>query len=134
MARVLIIDDDPDFCHGLSRIVGRMGHEAISCGTLAQGMAAAQAQAVDAIFLDVGLPDGSGLSLLPQIDRLPCRPVVIIITGAGDPEDRATLAIRDGAWDYIEKGTSSKHIALALRCALDYRRQHQAPDAPPPMC
>ncbi|MGD8336410.1 MAG: response regulator, partial [Desulfobacterales bacterium] len=71
MARVLIIDDNPDFCHGLSRIVGRMGHEALASGTLAEGVAAAQARAVDAIFLDVGLPDGSGLSLLPQIDQLP---------------------------------------------------------------
>ena len=132
MARVLIIDDNPDFCHGLSRIVGRMGHEALARATLAEGVAAAQARAVDAIFLDVGLPDGSGLSLLPQIDQLPSRPVVIIITGAGDP-DGAALAITSGAWDYIEKGTSSKHIALALKRALDYRRHHQPTDGSPAM-
>ena len=130
MARVLIIDDDPDFCHGLSRIVGRMGHEAIACGALAEGVAAAQTRVVDAIFLDVGLPDGSGLSLLSQVDQLPSRPVVVIITGAGDP-DGAQLAITSGAWDYIEKGTSSKHIALALKRALDYRRHHQPTDGPP---
>ena len=83
MDRVLVIDDDPDFCHGLSRLVGRMGHEALARATLAEGIAATQARAMDAIFLDVSLPDGSGLSLLSQIDQLPSRPVVIIITGAG---------------------------------------------------
>jgi ActR/RegA family two-component response regulator len=41
MARVLIIDDDPDFCHGLSRLVGCMGHEALASATLAEDVAAA---------------------------------------------------------------------------------------------
>jgi len=57
---------------------------------------------------------------------------VIIVTGAGDP-DGAQPAITSGAWDYIEKGISSKHIALALKRALDYRRHHQPTDAPPAM-
>jgi two-component system NtrC family response regulator len=132
MAIVLIIDDDPDYCHGLSRIVRHTGHEAVTSRTLADGFAAAQSQAVDAIFLDVGLPDGNGLSLLPRIDQLPSGPAVIIVTGAGDP-DGAQLAINSGAWDYIEKGTSSKHIALALKRALDYRLHHQPSAGPPAM-
>ena len=42
-------------------------------------------------------------------------------------------AITSGAWDDIQKGPSSKHIALALKRALDYRRHHQPTDGPPAM-
>ena len=130
MASILIIDDDKDFCHGLSRLVRRMGHETDVCHSLASGAAAARMQAVDAVFLDVRLPDGNGLSLLPTFHQLPCPPQVIIITGAGD-SDGAETAISSGVWDYIEKGISAKHITLALKRALEYRRECRQADTPP---
>ena len=123
MASVLIIDDDPDFCHGLTRIIQRMGHKAVSTGTMAQGLKAAHLEGVDIVFVNVSLPDGTGLALLPRMNQLPSHPEVIIITGARDP-DGAELAMTSGAWDYIEKGASTKHIALAIKRAIEYRREH----------
>jgi two-component system NtrC family response regulator len=130
MATVLIIDDDPDFCYVLSRLVRSMGHEAVVCHSLAEGAEAVKMQELDAVFLDVHLPDGNGLSLLPTIYSEPSQPQVIIITGAGDAGG-AEVAIASGAWDYIEKGVSSKHITLALKRALEYRREcHQVDQQP----
>ena len=51
------------------------------------------------VFLDVRLPDGNGLDLLPRLNALPVAPEVIIMTGYGDPNG-AELAIKCGAWDY----------------------------------
>jgi MinD-like ATPase involved in chromosome partitioning or flagellar assembly len=69
----------------------------------------------------VRLPDGNGLEVLPNIQGMPSAPLVIIITGAGDP-DGADLALKNGAWDYIEKQTSIKQIMLPLARAVQYQQ------------
>ncbi len=120
--KVLIVDDDPDFCYALGRIVGRLGHETIFTDTLAAARAAAVSSAFSLVLLDVGLPDGSGLDLLPDLKALPLDPEVVIITGAGDAQS-AEMAILNGAWSYIEKTASAKEISLALSQALQFRRE-----------
>ncbi len=116
---VLIIDDDASMCHALSRAVQRLGCTAASAKTMASGRMAARERDYDIIFLDVRLPDGDGLSILPELTALESAPAVII-TGQGDP-DGAELAISAGAWDYVEKTHSIQHITLTLNRALEYQ-------------
>jgi two-component system, NtrC family, response regulator len=122
MANVLIIDDDEVMCGMLAALVRGMGHEALHTVTAQDGCGMASRRAFDVIFLDVNLPDGSGLDLLPRFQALPSSPEIIIITGQGDP-DGAEIAIRKGAWDYIEKPSSIKQMALPLVRALQYREE-----------
>lgn len=124
MANILIIDDDESMGHALSRVVRRMGHEASAAPSMTAGLQSAENSPPDAVFLDVRLPDGNGLDLLPRLSALPDPPEVIIITGAGDP-DGAELAITNGAWDYIEKTDSLKQISLTLERALQYRAERR---------
>lgn len=122
MTKILIIDDDEMMCSTLSALVQRKGY-APSCATsLREGLQQAQSEDFDLVFLDVRMPDGNGLDCLPLIDAAPSRPEVIIMTGFGDP-DGAELAIKSGAWDYIEKGFSIKEINLSLERALQYRKE-----------
>lgn len=120
MARILIIDDDDIMCSTLARLVKRMEHIPVSATTCTEGMALVISEDFDVIFLDVRLPDGNGLDLLPRIEAVPSAPEVIIMTGFGDPNG-AELAIKSGAWDYIEKSSSAKDITLSLERALQYR-------------
>src|SRR5208337_1364291 len=129
MARVLIIDDDQMFGEMLSEMVRTLGHESLCALTLAEGLQLATAGAFDVVFLDVRMPDGSGLEVLPQVRQTSSTPEVIIITGAGDP-DGAELAIRKGAWDYIEKQSSIKQISLPLLRALQYRQEKRLKKSP----
>ncbi|MBN2126733.1 MAG: sigma-54-dependent Fis family transcriptional regulator [Deltaproteobacteria bacterium] len=129
MADVLIIDDDEMICEILSRRVKNLGHRPDTALTLAQGTAKASAGAFDVVFLDVNLPDGNGLQALPVFRKTASAPEVIIITGAGEP-DGAELAIRSGAWDYIEKPFSKKEVALQLLRVLQYRGEKQGPTRP----
>jgi two-component system NtrC family response regulator len=122
MGRLLIIDDDEMFCEMLSDMVKEEGHEVSYALTLRAGLEMAATGAFDVVFLDVRMPDGSGLEALPQIRESGSHPEVIIITGAGDP-DGAELAIVNGAWDYIEKQSSIKQMALALSRAMQYREE-----------
>lgn len=125
MAKVLIIDDDELFCEALCQAVTHLGHEAIVEHGAACGLARAAAEPVEAVLLDVRLPDGSGLDILPELKRGPSRPQVIILTGNGDP-DGAELAIRSGAWDYVEKPASVSRMVLPLTRALEYRASREA--------
>lgn len=125
MALILIIDDDNLMCDTMTRVVRRIGHDPVSASTLKEGLAMARAQEYDVVFLDVRLPDGNGLDALPLLEALPSAPEMIIMTGFGDPNG-AELAIKSGAWDYIEKSSSVKEITLSLERALQYRQQKTA--------
>ena len=124
MSKILIIDDDEMMCATLSALIQRKGYAPTCATTLQQGRALVKTEDFDIVFLDVKMPDGNGLDFLPQIDAAPSTPEVIIITGFGDP-DGAELAIKSGAWDYIEKGFSIKEITLSLERALQYRKEKQ---------
>lgn len=125
MARILVIDDDADVCRMLCRMVERMGYEGCEAGSLTEGLAQAKMGDFDVVLLDVRLPDGNGLAALPEILQVPGEPEVIIITGEGDP-DGAELAIKNGAWDYIEKPHTYNMVRLPVMRALKFREQKKA--------
>lgn len=119
-ARVLIIDDDEGMCYTLSSQVIEEGHEPVCTHTLKDGLQEALSTSYDLVFLDVMLPDGNGLDILPSILKTTAKPEVIIITAQGNPEG-AELAIRKGAWDYLQKPFSLQEVRLPLLRALQYR-------------
>ncbi|HWI41390.1 MAG TPA: sigma-54 dependent transcriptional regulator [Verrucomicrobiae bacterium] len=122
MARILVVDDDDLMCSTLSHVCGRHGHEPSCVHTLGAAVQRAAREPFDLVFLDVRMPDGNGLDTIAALREAPSQPEVVIMTGYGDPRG-AELAITGGAWDYIEKGASTKEITLALVRALEYRRQ-----------
>ena len=124
MARILIIDDDELICRSLSLVARQKGFEATSSYTLKDGLEKATTEQFDVIFLDVNMPDGNGLDFLSKLPKTASSPEIIIITGYGDPHG-AELAIKCGAWDYLEKGASVEEITLSLLRALQYREQKQ---------
>ncbi len=122
MSQVLIIDDEEMMCKLLSGVVQNLGYETVCKKTLQEGLTAARENLFDVVFLDVGLPDGNGLDILPDLRNTASSPEVIIITGYTD-SDGAELAIRSGAWDYISKETSVESMTLPLIRALQYRNE-----------
>lgn len=129
MGKVFIIDDDAVFCDMLSRTVERLGHSTGFAHTLKEGLRQVREGDYDVVFLDVRMPDGTGLDALPDIRSAPSGPEVIIITGLGDP-DGAELAIKNGAWDYIEKPFSTDEMLLPLMRALQYREEKKSRKRP----
>jgi two-component system NtrC family response regulator len=119
MAKILIIDDDPNVSGLLSRIVNRMGYEAMcaDCGSTGVSLAGEGGYAV--VLLDVGLPDADGLEIMPDIREQAPTAEVIILTGNGDP-DAAEMAIRNGAWDYLVKPSPIDHIMRTIERAISH--------------
>lgn len=120
MAKILIIDDDQAICKMLSTLVSEVGHNAVCKHTLHDGLKEALSKPYDVVLLDVQMPDGSGLDILPKIRETLSSPEVIIMTGFGNL-DGAEIAIKNGAWDYIQKTDSPKKILLSLQRVILYR-------------
>lgn len=120
MARILILDDDLLFLDMLSSAMLMEGHEVCGVSTIAQCREALAQGGYDLVFLDVGLPDGDGLSLIPYIRQDIFAPEIIIITGDCDA-DGAELAITGGALDYITKPASLTAMKQAVHRALAFR-------------
>lgn len=129
MANVLIIDDDEMIHKMLLPVVEHMGHDVTSAFTFGDGLKEAVSGTFDVVYLDVRLPDGNGLDALPSMRKIASPPEVIIITAAGDP-DGAELAIKNGAWDYVQKPLSTKDVTLQLSRVLQYREEKKASKPP----
>lgn len=122
MSQILIIDDDFEVCETMESLISRLSHGCDAAHSLDEGLRLAKQNEYDVIFLDVRLPDGNGLDILPDLMALSAPPEVIILTGKGDP-DGAELAIQGGVWDYLLKPSSVREISLTLGRALKYREE-----------
>ncbi len=124
-ARILVVDDDPVVRDFLSDVLQTDSGAVSVASSLTDGLRAAASTPFDVIFLDVHLPDGSGLEAVGSFRRSPGRPEVLIMTGQGDPRG-AALALRHGAWDYLCKPLGADDVRLAVMRAMDFRRSTES--------
>jgi two-component system NtrC family response regulator len=132
MAAILIIDDEELIRISLSDRINRLKHTAWAASTLQEGLDLIEKESFDLIFLDVNLPDGSGLDALPLIKNNSSKPEVIIITALGSTQG-TKLAIENGAWDYITKPFNKEEIVFHIQRTIDYRKAKQKVFYPDPI-
>ncbi len=125
MSNILLIDNDQTFFASVEETVARMGHRVAWMPNLANGFRVLASGPVDVVLLNSNLSDGKGIDALPRILDAPTAPEVILLTDAGDP-DEAELAIRSGAWDYIERPPTARAMAISLMRVLQYRAKKAA--------
>jgi DNA-binding NtrC family response regulator len=121
---VLIIEDDPDVQLGCIQALMLAGVPAHGVESVeeAQPLLADGFQGV--VVSDIRLPGMDGLSFMrSQAAAAPAMPV-ILITGHGDIA-MAVQAIKDGAYDFIEKPFSSQHLVEVVKRALEKRNLTQ---------
>src|SRR3990172_9157464 len=112
MPHALLVDDDLGFVLGLADAVRREGFTVATARSLAQARDELARQEPDALLIDLQLPDGSGLDLIPPADgRLP--PGVIFITGHASV-DLAVEALRLGAADFLTKPVDFARVKMTL--------------------
>ena len=122
---VLTIDDDPKICLFFSKLLEKMGHHFATASSINEGRALFDSQKFDLVLLDLELPDGNGLELLPDLVNAPYKPEVIIITGTGDARG-AELAFKYGAWDYVQKPFLLDEVSLPISRAVQYLKERKA--------
>jgi DNA-binding response OmpR family regulator len=84
MARILVVDDDPDITFALSLYLKKEQHDVRTAASRAEGMDAVRAFAPDLLILDVMMeqPD-DGIAMAQELRRTGCRVPIIMLTSVG---------------------------------------------------
>ncbi|HSO93534.1 MAG TPA: response regulator, partial [Candidatus Dormibacteraeota bacterium] len=118
---LLAIDDDPDNRAFLTKAVTKQGFEVVSAPNARDARRQLDSRRPALIFLDVQMPEESGLTLLPQMLRDFPDAVVVMMTAYGS-EQVAAEALRGGADDYIAKPIDLQRLRELLERNLDKQR------------
>ena len=121
VARILIVEDDPDLAADLDALLRRYGFATEVVRTRAAALD--RAAAADLVLLDLSLPDGDGLEICAPLAE---QRALVVISGRADESDRVA-ALELGADDYVAKPFGPRE--LVARCRAVLRRRRAAPAA-----
>ena len=116
-ATVLIVDDHRAVREEIAFALNFDGWQTREAEDGPSGLEQAQDPKVDLVLLDVKLPGMDGLEVLQKLKKLRPNLPVVMISGHGDL-DTAVLAVRRGAYDFLQKPFATDRVVLSLKNAL----------------
>jgi signal transduction histidine kinase len=124
--RLVVVENSPDYAALVEQMLVESfgaGIEVVRGDTLASAVSAlAEQSPIDAILLDLSLPDAAGLEALGAVQRAAPQAPVVVLTGRDD-QALAVRAVQEGAQDYLAKsGTDPALLARAVRYAIERKR------------
>ncbi|HEU4765410.1 MAG TPA: response regulator, partial [Candidatus Eisenbacteria bacterium] len=111
--RVRIADDEELIRKSLTKLLAAEGYQVDSVATAAEVLDSVRRNPPHVLVLDLRLPDGSGLDLLPRLKSLAPDLKVVVITAFGDLPT-AVEAMRRGATDFLKKPYEMEEVLLAM--------------------
>jgi PAS domain S-box-containing protein len=125
--RLLIIDDNTELVENLMDIFEPRGFSVHVVARAAAGLETARREGFELAFVDVNLPDSSGLDLLPALRAAVPLGEVVLMTGHATI-DSAIAAVRGGAFHYVVKPFKADDLIATAESALrqvELRRERQ---------
>lgn len=120
--KVLIVEDEGNIRHFVKTILATNGYQVIEAKTAAEGKMSFMSHSPDVVILDLGLPDGDGMSLLKLVRKEFSTPV-IVLSARTDEKDKVA-ALDAGANDYITKPFGTAELQARIRAALRIHQQN----------
>ena len=114
--RALIVEDSPTLCSIYEAYLAGLGLSISVAETFAGAESLIESNKPDLILLDIELPDGNGLDLLPKIRALKPAPVSIVMTGHGT--EFAEKALDAGAADFLAKPFDAVRLRVTVENAM----------------
>jgi DNA-binding response OmpR family regulator len=126
MARILLVDDDPDILRVLAATFESAGHEVHATSNPDLAGPLARARLFDAVVLDVMMPRRSGWEVLEDLraDRRTERLPVLMLSAIGDAPNRVR-GLRLGADDFLPKPFHPEEIVVRIEAMVDRRAMEQ---------
>src|SRR6476620_3424540 len=117
--RILIVDDDPVQRRLLESMVRRAGYEVVIAegGDAAAAILTGPDASIDAVILDLVMPDLDGLGVLARM-RAAGLAIPVIVQTAHGGIDNVVSAMRAGATDFVVKPVGAERLEVSLRNAL----------------
>ena len=125
MSAILIVDDEPQIRRMLRIVLESEDHRVLEAATGKEGLVEAATRLPDAVILDLGLPDQSGVEVLARLREWSDVPVLIL--SVLDASDEKVAALDAGADDYVTKPFDSRELLARLRVLLRRVRDAEEP-------
>jgi len=121
VATILLIEDNERMAEVLARHMEMEGHAVVLVADGEKGIEEFRRQKVDLVLTDLKLPGKSGLEVLQAVkDENPMVPVVVM-TAYGTIES-AVKAVKEGAFDFLQKPVDPDHLLIIIGKALETRQ------------
>lgn len=127
LKRILIVDDEARIRDVVTFALEKEGFRVLAVGDVATARALVASEPLDAIVLDVMLPDGDGLSFCREL-RAKHQTPLLFLSARGDEIDRV-LGLELGGDDYLTKPFSPRELVARVRALV--RRSTRSVEAPP---
>ena len=118
MSKILIIDDEVQIRTLLTRMMELEGYDVCQAGDCRAALKQLELQSPDVALCDVFLTDGNGVDLVLDIKIAAPNAVDILLTAHGNIPD-GVQAIKNGAFDYINKGDDNNKIIPLISRAVE---------------
>lgn len=117
MARILVVEDEPDIALGLQQDLVLEGYEVEVVGDGESALECTDNRSYDLILLDVMLPGKDGFSVCRELRRSGTQTPIILLT-AKSHEAEKVLGLELGADDYVTKPFSPMELRARIKAAL----------------
>ena len=122
---ILIIEDDQKSRKFLSKIIELDGYNVTIVENIQDALIQFEKESFAIVLSDVKLPDGNGIDLIPKLKSINPEIEIVVLTAYGNIKD-GVIAIKSGAFDYLEKGNEAETIPLIISRAVEkYRLKQQ---------
>lgn len=115
--RVLVVDDDSLVSWALGKALSTQPLLVDTAATASEGLAFVRERSYDIAFLDIQLPDGDGLDLLPAFRALAPRTRFVMLSCAGSEGNRQR-AFEGGAWQFVAKPFELSEVMGLVKSAF----------------
>lgn len=123
--RILIVDDEPHLLATIEEILRQEGYEVDSARTGKEALEKLRRTAYDVAMIDHHLPDGTGLGLHSELQKIQPSPATILLSGSASIEI-ALEALRRGVGDYLLKPVHPEELKRSVRQALERKKISEA--------
>lgn len=126
---ILVVEDDTPIRRFLRTSLTSGGYRVVEAASVDEGKSRATNEPPDLILLDLGLPDGDGLSIIDWFRDWSTAPIVVL-SARGQERDKVD-ALDRGADDYLTKPFGAGELHARIRVALRNRARRDAGDQEP---
>jgi PAS domain S-box-containing protein len=121
MAKILLVDDEPNIRWTMAELLKREGYETLTANDYDGALAIIDSTRLDAIVADIILPRRSGIDILKEVSRREPSVPVIMITGEPNVSQIREI-VQAGAYDYIAKPVTKDVLVRAIAKAVEKKR------------